>query len=121
MFHRFRGPWQARQDDDATLAVLILKLLEEQMGTALEVMDRLDAKFGGRLAFDSSEIYPMLQYLEDRGFVVQEPIGDRKAYAVTEAGFAHLAEQARQAPEAEEGFQVPHGGRHGHGPWGHHH
>ena len=64
MFGRFRP----KPADDG-LAVAILKLLEEQMGTALEVTQRLEQRFEGRLDIGAGEVYPLLQYLEDRGFI----------------------------------------------------
>lgn len=127
MFAGFDPHNRFRQDDTA-MALVLLRLLEEQMGTALELVDRLKSRFGARLSFEAGEIYPLLQYLEDRGFVTQEPIGDRKVYAVTEAGFAFLAEQSRAEQEAaqtpprdEEAFcgWGPHQGPWGRGPWGH--
>lgn len=122
MFHRFGREERDRRREDA-LAVVVLRLLEEQMGTAIELVKRIEERFGGRLAFEPSEIYPMLQYLEDRGFVTQEPIGDRKVYAVTEAGFAYLAEQGRATSEAGAGDEACWPGRHHHGHrhhWHHH-
>jgi DNA-binding PadR family transcriptional regulator len=122
MFHR--PFWGARdRRGETALGVVILKLLEEQMSTSIELVRRLEERYGGRLAFDASEVYPMLQYLEDRGFVTQEPIGDRKAYAVTEAGFAYMAEQGRQEREAEAAGEAwtGRGGSHHHGHHHHHH
>ncbi|MDB5102026.1 MAG: hypothetical protein JWM80_6447 [Cyanobacteria bacterium RYN_339] len=110
---------QPRRGDDG-LAIAILRLLEEQMGTALDVSRRLEQRFEGRLDISAGEVYPLLQYLEDRGFVTQEPVGDGKVYSVTEAGFAHLAGQAAASrPDTAEDFTRGRGPR-GHHGWHHH-
>jgi DNA-binding PadR family transcriptional regulator len=96
MFGRFRP----RPAEDG-LAIAILKLLEEQMGSALDITQRLEQRFEGRLDISAGEVYPILQYLEDRGFVTQEAVGPGKVYVVTEAGFTHLAQQANQ-PHADQ-------------------
>jgi DNA-binding PadR family transcriptional regulator len=123
MFGRFRP----RPAEDG-LAVAILKLLEEQMGTAPDVTQRLEQRFEGRLDIGAGEVYPLLQYLEDRGFIAQEALGTGKVYGVTEAGFAFLAEQAHKPREdrPEDFFRGRERGHdrghpHGRGPWGHHH
>lgn len=123
MFGRFRP----RPAEDG-LAVAILKLLEEQMGTALDVTQRLEQRFEGRLDIGAGEVYPLLQYLEDRGFIAQEPVGNGKVYGVTEAGFAFLAEQANKPREDRpedffRGRERGHDRGHdrGHRGWHHHH
>lgn len=110
-----RGTGGASSTDG--LAVLVLELLGEQMGTVLEVADRLAAKYGDRLEVADGELYPLVQYLEDRGFVAREPLGGSTAYTVTEAGFAFVAERSRaEAPPRRGWHGHPH---HGHAP--HHH
>ena len=99
-----RGRHEPRSAD--AQAIVVLRALEEQLGTPLEIVQRLEKQHGEHLGAD--EVYPLLQYLEDRGFIAPEPIGDKKAYAVTEAGFAFLAEAAR--PGAGRG--QARGGRH---------
>lgn len=115
-FRREREEWSepAARGQDATL-LAILAELKEQMGTALDLVKRLEAKHG-ELALDASDIYPLLQYLEDRGFVTLEPVGDQKVYAVTEAGFAFYEERRnrRATPGGDRDFFRAEGGWRGH-------
>lgn len=123
------GNWRReapRYEREEELPIVILRLLSEEMATALDLARRLAERQGTSFDGSASVVYPQLQYLEDRGFVTIEPVGDRKVYAVSEAGFAHLAAHSeggsaraqRPHDDAEDFFRERGGlfGRPHHGP-----
>src|SRR5471030_2167939 len=93
------GPRRPRQGgrmfEQGDLKLVILRLLEEKPRHGYEVIKELEARFGGRYAPSPGTVYPTLTMLEDMGFarVVPEE-GGKKIYEITDAGRAHLEENA---------------------------
>jgi DNA-binding PadR family transcriptional regulator len=97
-----RGPWgrggfghgggRERLFDSGELALVILKLLAERPSYGYELIKAIEERFAGGYAPSPGVVYPTLTMLEERGLAqVQSSEGNRKVYAVTEAGQAELA------------------------------
>ena len=81
--------------------VAIMQLLAERERYGYELTAALDARSEGILAMGHSTLYPLLYNLEAKGLIVgtwrdAESGRERKYYALTARGRAHLTEQRKQ-------------------------
>jgi DNA-binding PadR family transcriptional regulator len=76
----------------AELQLVLLALLAERPAHGYELMRMLEERSGGFYAPSPGMIYPALTYLEEIGHADFTQDGNRKLYALTEAGRQHLAE-----------------------------
>jgi DNA-binding PadR family transcriptional regulator len=107
------GPWRgggrkARRGDIRTAALL---LLAEEPRNGYQIMQEVEERSDGAWRPSPGSVYPALQQLEDEGLVRSEEIDGRKAFQLTDAGRALLAERDpdRPAPweEMSGGFSPP--------------
>ncbi len=108
--HWSRGPlsvsWQFEDDqrgrsrrrfDGSELRLILLKLIGDQPRHGYELIRAIEDLTGGVYAPSPGVVYPTLTLLADMEFIQEaQSEGTRKRYAITEAGTAHLAEQAEQ-------------------------
>ena len=91
----FGGGGRERLFDSGELQLVILKLLSERPSYGYELIKAIEERFAGGYAPSPGVIYPTLTLLEERGLTaVQSSEGNRKVFAVTEAGQAELATNA---------------------------
>lgn len=74
------------------LQFTILKLLLEEPKHGYQIIKDLEAQFKGFYSPSPGSVYPILQMLEDRGFVSISKDGKRKIYTVTNEGMQFLEE-----------------------------
>ncbi|MCO8649385.1 PadR family transcriptional regulator, partial [Burkholderia multivorans] len=75
---------------------LLLALLAEQPSHGYELIKALDTRSSGFYSPSPGMVYPALTYLEEVGYVASQAEGNRKRYALTDAGRTHLdAQRAR--------------------------
>ncbi len=74
------------------LKYMVLGLLEEQPMHGYEVMQRLEEESGGFYSASPGSVYPVLQMLEDQGYVRGEERDGKKVYSITAEGKAFLHE-----------------------------
>jgi DNA-binding PadR family transcriptional regulator len=84
-----RGP-RARRGD---VRAAILALLAEEPRNGYQLMQEIERRSEGAWRPSPGSVYPALQQLEDEGLVAPEGEGGRRAFALTEAGRAHVAER----------------------------
>ncbi|MCM3109172.1 PadR family transcriptional regulator, partial [Bacillus velezensis] len=65
----------------------------EQPSHGYELIKALDTRSNGFYSPSPGMVYPALTYLEEVGFVASQAEGNRKRYALTDAGRAHLDAQ----------------------------
>nr|WP_241960132.1 PadR family transcriptional regulator [Staphylococcus succinus] len=70
----------------------ILKLLEAEPQHGYQIIKGLEARFKGFYSPSPGSVYPILQMLEDRGFVSVSKEGKKKIYTVTKEGSQFLKE-----------------------------
>lgn len=70
----------------------ILALLAEEPMHGYQVISEIEKRSGGTWRPSPGSVYPTLQLLADEGLVRVETIGEKKTYALTEAGKAAAAD-----------------------------
>ena len=92
-FRFSRGPRRRRRVfRRGDLKYMVLGLLEEQPMHGYEVMQRLEEESGGFYSASPGSVYPVLQMLEDQGYVRAEDREGKKVYHITDEGRAFLSE-----------------------------
>lgn len=74
------------------LKYMVLGLLEEKSMHGYEVMQRLEEESGGYYSASPGSVYPVLQMLEDQGYVRSQQVEGKRVYHITEGGRAFLHE-----------------------------
>lgn len=86
------------------LKYYILKLLSEEPLTGYGLMKRIEEETGFWKPSTGS-VYPLLQALEEQGWVTHEGEAERKVYKLTEAGRKALEEAHQAKEEILDGLQ----------------
>ncbi|MDO9416957.1 PadR family transcriptional regulator [Pararhizobium sp.] len=79
------------------LRLLVLALTETDPRHGYEIIKHLEDVTGGFYVPSPGVIYPTLTYLEEAGYIIAEADGNKKRYAITPEGRAHLDENRRLA------------------------
>ncbi|HWV11668.1 MAG TPA: PadR family transcriptional regulator, partial [Sphingobium sp.] len=83
------------------LQLILLKLIEQGPRHGYELIREIENLSGQAYAPSPGVVYPTLTLLADMEFIAEQAGGaGRKLFEITEAGIAHLAEQAAAAEEA---------------------
>ena len=97
--HRRRGGGgrSRRMFDGGELRLVLLKLIADEPRHGYDLIREIEAMTGGAYAPSPGVIYPTITLLDEMGFIEeQRSEGAKKRFAVTEAGRAHLTENADQ-------------------------
>lgn len=77
------------------LRLLVLALIAEAPRHGYELIREIEARLGGAYAPSPGVVYPTLTMLEELGYVSSAVTeGTKRQYTITDAGTAHLAENA---------------------------
>lgn len=77
------------------LRLLVLALIAEAPRHGYELIREIEARLGGAYAPSPGVVYPTLTMLEELGHVTSAVTeGTKRQYTITDAGTAHLAENA---------------------------
>ena len=89
-----------RMFESGELRLVLLKLIAEQPRHGYDLIRAVEELTGGTYAPSPGVVYPTLTMLQDMGFI-EETSGEgaRKPFQITEAGTAHLEENAEEADE----------------------
>jgi DNA-binding PadR family transcriptional regulator len=94
-----RGPRgrgrKARRGDIRTAALL---LLAEEPRNGYQIMQEIEERSDGVWRASPGSVYPALAQLEDEGLIRSEEHGERKLFALTDAGRALLEERDADTP-----------------------
>lgn len=83
--------------DGGELRLVLLKLIADEPRHGYDLIREIEAMTGGAYAPSPGVIYPTITLLDEMGFIEeQRSEGAKKRFAVTEAGRAHLTENADQ-------------------------
>ena len=83
--------------DAGDLQLILLQQLAVKPSYGYELMKAIEERLSGGYVPSPGVVYPTLTMLEERGLAeVQSSEGNRKVYAVTEAGHAELAANAER-------------------------
>jgi len=82
---------------DGDLRIIVLALLEGGPRHGYDIIKALEEKSSGIYSPSPGVVYPTLTYLEEVGYVSASTEGNKKVYAITDSGRAHLAENRELA------------------------
>ncbi|HTP50307.1 MAG TPA: PadR family transcriptional regulator [Anaeromyxobacteraceae bacterium] len=97
-----RGFRAARMLASGDLQLIVLVLLEERPRHGYDIIKELEERSSGIYAPSPGVVYPALTYLEEVEYAVAEAEGNKKLYAITDAGKAYLAKNRAVADETLE-------------------
>lgn len=99
----FRGRrHRGRIFDRGDLRYMILKLLAEQPMHGYEVMQALSREVAGLYTASAGSVYPVLQLLQDQGYVTSVEQDGKRVYEITEAGRDFLKENSDRVDDVFE-------------------
>jgi len=85
---------RGRMFDRGDLRYMILRLLAEQPMHGYEVMQALSREAAGLYSPSAGSVYPVLQLLQDQGYVTSEERDGKRVYEITDTGRAFLEENS---------------------------
>ncbi|HEV2596126.1 MAG TPA: PadR family transcriptional regulator [Sphingomicrobium sp.] len=95
-----RGRRRGRIFEGGELRLLLLRLISDEPRHGYDLIRAIEELTGGSYVPSPGVIYPTLTMLEEMGLIAETPgEGARKPFAITEAGRAHLDDNAEQAEE----------------------
>ena len=90
---------------DGDLRIIVLALLAESPRHGYEIIKAIEEKSSGIYSPSPGVVYPTLTYLEEVGYAVAAPDGNKKVYAITDQGRVHLEENREIADMALDGME----------------
>jgi len=97
-----RGFRAARMLASGDLQLIVLVLLEERPRHGYDIIKELEERSSGIYAPSPGVVYPALTYLEEMEYAAAEAEGNKKLYAITDAGKAYLSKNRAGADETLE-------------------
>ena len=85
------------------LRLVALYLIEQQPRHGYDLIKAIEERSAGFYSPSPGIVYPALTFLEEAGYVTSQTEGNKKLYAITERGRAHLADN-RQAIDSTLNF-----------------
>lgn len=82
---------------DGELRLIALSLVADSPRHGYEIIKALEDRSGGFYSPSPGVVYPTLTFLEEAGHAVSSADGNKKVYAITDAGRAYLEENRVQA------------------------
>ncbi|MDB5102027.1 MAG: transcriptional regulator, PadR family [Cyanobacteria bacterium RYN_339] len=111
---RWGGPGRReRLFEKGELKYLFLDILRDKPRHGYDLIRAVDELSEGRYTASPGAVYPILQMMEDQGYVAASHADGRKTYAVTPAGEAFLDENRATVEEVRRRMR---GGHDHHGP-----
>ncbi len=68
------------------LKLIVLKIISEKPIHGYDIIQEIGAKTMGRWVPSPGSVYPVLEYLETRGYISMEESDRKKVYTITEPG-----------------------------------
>jgi DNA-binding PadR family transcriptional regulator len=90
---------------DGDLRLIVLALLANGPRHGYDIIKALEEKSSGIYSPSPGVVYPTLTYLEEAGYVTATTEGNKKIYAITDAGRAHLEENRELADTVLSGIE----------------
>ncbi len=90
------GFGEGRFFERGVLKFVILHLIKEQPRHVYDIIQELENKFHGFYTPSAGTVYPILQLLEDQGYVTINQKDGKKVYSITEDGEKYLNEHEEE-------------------------
>jgi DNA-binding PadR family transcriptional regulator len=91
---------------DGDLRVVVLALLEDGPRHGYDIIKAIEERSSGVYSPSPGVVYPTLTYLEEVGYTTAASEGNKKVYAITDAGRAHLNENRELADMVLDGIEM---------------
>ncbi|OLP56756.1 hypothetical protein BJF92_11810 [Rhizobium rhizosphaerae] len=88
------------------LRLLVLLMIEKEPSHGYEIIRQIEAMTGGAYAPSPGVVYPTLTFLEEAGHASAQEDGNKKRFAITDDGKAHLDEHRQRAQELLERLKM---------------
>ena len=90
---------------DGDLRLIVLSLLAEQPRHGYDIIKAMEERSSGSYSPSPGIVYPTLTFLEEAGYVDATSEGNKKVYAITDSGRAHLEENRELADTVLSGIE----------------
>jgi DNA-binding PadR family transcriptional regulator len=90
----FFRPRHARSVEKGALKYIVLDLLKDKPSHGYEIIRAMEEKSHGLYSPSAGSIYPMLNLLEDMGYVIPSERDGKKIYTITDAGSKYLCDES---------------------------
>ena len=90
---------------DGDLRIIVLALLADGPRHGYDIIKAIEEKSSGIYVPSPGVVYPTLTYLEEVGYASSSADGNKKVYAITDTGRAHLEENRELADIVLEGLE----------------
>lgn len=97
-----RGAGRGRVFDRGDLKYAVLRLLAGKDMHGYEVMQALEDESGGWYTASPGSVYPVLQMLQDQGYVTAREEEGKRVYSITAAGRAFLDENSDRVDDVKD-------------------
>jgi DNA-binding PadR family transcriptional regulator len=92
------------------LNMIVLEIVKEKPRHGYDVIKAIEEKFHGFYSPSAGSVYPILQELEDQGFVASSRESGKKVYAITKEGENELKKNEDKFSDMREHLRVRFGG-----------
>jgi Predicted transcriptional regulators len=80
------------------LKMILMKIIKDQPTHGYEIIQKIQEKSCGRWTPSPGSVYPALEFLESKGYIVSEEVERKKVYTITPKG-EQAIEHMRQKQE----------------------
>jgi DNA-binding PadR family transcriptional regulator len=92
------------------LNMIVLEIVKEKPRHGYDVIKAIEEKFHGFYSPSAGSVYPILQELEDQGFVASSRESGKKVYAITKEGENELKKNEDKFSDMREHLRERFGG-----------
>ncbi len=107
MWHRLSGEFGPPFLRRGAIKFIILDLLKDKPKHGYEIIKDMEAKGGGLYSPSPGSVYPTLQMMEELGYVISKPDGNKKVYEITAEGRKYLEENRDAVEDAPDLSSFP--------------
>ncbi len=87
------------------LKYVVLDLLKDGPRHGYDIIKAMEQRFMGFYSPSAGSIYPILQLLQDMGYVTSAELDGKKTYSITEDGRKHLGEREQTMDRINDGMR----------------
>jgi DNA-binding PadR family transcriptional regulator len=88
------------------LKLIVLKIISKKPIHGYDIIQEIESKTRGNWVPSPGSVYPVLEYLESRGYISMEESDRKKVYTITEPGMNILDHFDRRRKELAEEMRM---------------
>ena len=81
------------------LKLILMRIIHEKPTHGYEIIHLIQEKSGGRWTPSPGSVYPALEHLESKGYIVSEEVERKKVYTITPKGIQVLLQMRKKRDE----------------------